>query len=111
MSEMPFSASIEVENTSVLMALSGPQSNLLAEVSRQTGAEVSLRGNTIYLAGEEGDVRLAQRFLSDAAALVGRGFDISPNGVAGSMRGLRADPTRSLTELLDETIIVTARRK
>jgi phosphate starvation-inducible protein PhoH and related proteins len=93
------------------MALSGPHSALLAEVARETGAEVSLRGNTIYLAGSEGDVRLAFRFLSDAAELVGRGFAISPNDVAGSMRGLRADPARTLTELLDETILITPRKR
>ncbi len=106
-----YSANLEVENTSVLMALSGPHSAVLAEVAKESGAEVSLRGNTIYLAGQEGDVRLAFRYLRDAAELVGRGFTINPNDVAGSLRGLRADPKRSLTELLDETILVTARRR
>jgi phosphate starvation-inducible protein PhoH and related proteins len=72
---------------------------------------VSLRGNTIYLAGEEEVVRLAFRFLTDAVELVGRGFAVAPNDVAGSLRGLRADPNRSLTELLDETILITARKK
>jgi phosphate starvation-inducible protein PhoH and related proteins len=111
MGHPPFSANLEVENTSVLMALAGPQSALLAEVAKECGADVSLRGNTIYLAGEEEDVRLASRFLKDAVELVGRGFAVAPQDVAGSLRGLRADPNRSLTELLDETILVTARRR
>jgi phosphate starvation-inducible protein PhoH and related proteins len=104
-------SSIEVPSTQVLLALSGPQSNLLGEVARQSGADVSLRGNTILVAGEEAEVKLAERFLRDAAELVGKGFEIGLNDVASSMRGLRADPARSLTELLDETIIVTARKK
>jgi phosphate starvation-inducible PhoH-like protein len=111
MSQTPFSQSLELDSTSVLMALSGPQSNLLVEVARQSGAEISLRGNVIHMLGAEGDVRLAHRFLCDAAELVEKGFDITPNDVAGSLRGLRRDPNRSLTDLLDETIIVTARRK
>ena len=111
MDAAPTSSSIEVENTQVLLALSGPQSNLLSEVARQSGADVSLRGNTILVAGDAADVQLAERFLRDAAELVGKGFDIGPNDVASSMRGLRADPARSLTELLDETIIVTARKR
>jgi phosphate starvation-inducible PhoH-like protein len=111
MNEASISSSIEVESTQVLLALSGPQSNLLSEVARQSGADVSLRGNTILVAGDEGDVKLAERFLRDAAELVGKGFDIGPNDVASSLRGLRADPARSLTELLDETIIVTARKR
>jgi phosphate starvation-inducible PhoH-like protein len=104
-------SSIEVGNTQILLALSGPQSNLLTEVARQSGADVSLRGNTILVAGEADDVKLAERFLRDAAELVGKGFEIGPNDVASSMRGLRADPERSLVELLDETIIVTARKR
>ena len=111
MDAAPTSSSIEVANTQVLLALSGPQSNLLTEVARESGADVSLRGNTILVAGAADDVKLAERFLRDAAALVGKGFDIGPNDVASSMRGLRADPARSLTELLDETIIVTARKR
>jgi len=111
MSDTQISDRLEVDNTAVLMELAGPQSNLLAEVARQSGAEVSLRGNVIHLLGAEEDVRLARRFLSGAAELVGKGFDITVNDVAGSIRGLRTDPNRSLTELLDETIIVTTKRK
>jgi phosphate starvation-inducible PhoH-like protein len=111
MAEASYSTNLEVENTAVLMALSGPHSALLTEVARETGTEVSLRGNTIYVAGDEPSVKLAFRFLSDAADLVGRGFTIGPNDVVGSMRGLRADPTRTLTELIDETILITPRKR
>ncbi len=111
MGNTSYSANLEVDSTQVLMALAGPQSALLSEVAKESGAEISLRGNTIYLAGEEADVRLAFRFLTDAVELVGRGFGVAPNDVAGSLRGLRDDPNRSLTELLDETILITARKK
>ncbi len=111
MSEPLISDRFEVDNTAVLMQLSGPQSSLLAELARQSGAEVSLRGNVIHFLGSERDVRLAHRFVSDAAELVGRGFELNTNDVAGSIRGLRADPNRSLTELLDETIIVNTKRR
>jgi phosphate starvation-inducible protein PhoH and related proteins len=103
--------SIEIPSTQVLLALSGPQANLLGEVAKQSGCDVSLRGNSILIAGDETEVRLAERFLRDAAELVSKGFEIGPNDVASSLRGLRADPERSLTELLDETIIVTARKR
>ncbi len=95
----------------MLLALSGPQQALLDEVSRHSGAEVSLRGNVIYLSGEEGDVRVAHRFLSDAATLVSRGYEIAPRDVARSMRELRADPSSSLIDLLDEIILVSPRRR
>ena len=79
-------STIEVPSTQVLLGLSGPQSNLLSEVARHSGADISLRGNTILVAGAEAEVRLAERFLRDAAELVGKGFDITPNDVAGSLR-------------------------
>jgi phosphate starvation-inducible PhoH-like protein len=107
----PHTANFEVEDTSVLMALSGPQSSLLGEVSKQSGAEVSLRGNVIYLSGEEGDVQIAHRFLSDAATLVSRGYELSSRDVARSMREMRSDPKSSLIDLLDEVILVSPRRR
>ncbi len=51
MSDTPISDRFEVDNTQVLMLLAGPQSSLLQEVARQSGAEVSLRGNVIHFLG------------------------------------------------------------
>ncbi len=111
MSEAPYSANLEVEDTAILLALSGPQSSLLGEVARASGADVSMRGNVIYFSGDEGAVRVAHRFLSDAAELVGKGYELGPNDVARSMRTLREDPSSSLTDLLDQVIVVAPRRK
>ena len=111
MGSAPFSANLEVENTHVLLALSGPQSRLLGELARQSGADVSLRGNTILLSGDEPDVLVARRFLSDAAHLVEKGVEIGPHDVAHSLRSLRGNPDASLTDLLDEIILVSPRRR
>jgi phosphate starvation-inducible PhoH-like protein len=102
---------LEIESTSVLLALSGPQNTLLGEVARQSGAEVSLRGNVITVSGEKEDSLVAYRFLSDAAELVGRGVELEPPDVARSLRELRSDPTANLVELLDEVIVVSPRRR
>jgi phosphate starvation-inducible PhoH-like protein len=93
------------------MALCGPQSSLLTELAQRSGADVSLRGNVIYLTGDEHDVRLAHRFLAGAAEMVGRGHEISPNDVARSLRGLRDNQDASLSDLLDEAILITPRRR
>jgi phosphate starvation-inducible protein PhoH and related proteins len=111
MSDTSVSERFEVGSTPVLMLLAGPQSSLLAEVARHSGAEVSLRGNVIHFSGSAPDVGLAHRFVSDAAELIGKGYELNTNDVAGSIRGLRADPNCSLIELLDETIIVNAKRR
>ncbi len=111
MNESLFRESFEVDDKSVLLALSGPQQSLLGEVSKQSGVEVSLRGNTIYLAGDEQEVRVAHRFLIDAAELVSKGYEIAAGDVARSLRELRGDPSSSLVNLLDEVIVVSPRRK
>jgi phosphate starvation-inducible PhoH-like protein len=111
MNESPFRESFEVDDKSVLLALSGPQQSLLGEVSRQSGVDVSLRGNTIYLSGAEGDVRVAHRFLVDAAELVSKGYEIAASDVARSLRELRGDPGSSLVDLLDEVIVISPRRR
>jgi phosphate starvation-inducible PhoH-like protein len=102
---------LELDSTAVLLALSGPQNSVLGEVARQSGAEVSLRGNVIYVSGGKEDVAVACRFLSDAAELIGRGVEIQPHDVGRSLRELRADPTATLVELLDEVIVVSPRRR
>ncbi|HEX5101203.1 MAG TPA: PhoH family protein [Polyangiaceae bacterium] len=93
------------------MALSGPQSMLLEELSTRSGADVSLRGNVIHITGEEHDVRLAYRFLCGAAELAGRGHEVGKDDVARSLRGLRDDPDANLADLLEEAIIITPRKR
>ena len=102
---------LEVESPAILMALCGPRSELLGELARESGAEVNLRGNTIYLSGDKLDVRVAHRFLSDAVALVGRGVSVLPTDVKRSLRGLREQPERSLVELLEGTIVIGTKRR
>ena len=111
MSDIPFRTNLEVPNTDVLMTLCGPHSATLTEVARETGTEVSLRGNTIHVSGDELDVRLAFRFLSDAVEMVSRGVQMHPSDVSGSLRELKADPSRTLTDLVDETILITSRKR
>jgi phosphate starvation-inducible PhoH-like protein len=104
-------AALEVDNTSVLLAMAGPQCRLLAEVAKHSGTEVNLRGNTIYVNGAESAVALARRFLADAVELVAKGHALHENDVARCLRELRNDPSASLIELLDEVIVVSAKRR
>ncbi len=106
-----YSQHLEVESPATLLALCGPRSELLGELSRESGAEVNLRGNTIYLSGEKGDVQVAHRFLSEAILLVKRGVTVLPADVKRSLRGLREQPDRSLVELLEGTIVVGTKRR
>src|SRR5258706_12276904 len=68
-------AEVEVADTAVLLALSGPNNELLKALGEESGVGVGLRGNSILLAGGPDRVALAQRFLGEAASLVPGGPD------------------------------------
>lgn len=107
----PYRMSLEVDDTTTLMAIAGPHSHVLGEVARTSGAEVNLRGNTIYIVGQESCVRVAHRFLQDAASCAVRGHIIGTNDVERSLRELEQDPDATLVDKLDETVVVTTKRK
>jgi phosphate starvation-inducible PhoH-like protein len=67
---------------------------------------VSVRGNTVFLAGDEADVSVAWRFFQGAIELLRGGAGIGPEDVARSLRSLRDEPSTSLESVLDETIVV-----
>ena len=105
------SAELEVHDTSVLMSLTTPNGRLLEEVSRCARAQVDFRGNKILVSGEEPNVELARRFLADAAELIAKGVPVGPQDVASAIRSLRDDPASTLTSLLEDSILVGARRR
>ena len=104
-------ADFEVHDTSVMMSLTGPNGRILQELAKSTRANVDFRGNKILLSGDAENVELARRFLADAAELIARGVPFGPQDVASSVRALRDDPESSLTALLDDAIVVGARRR
>jgi phosphate starvation-inducible protein PhoH and related proteins len=111
MSTEPYRMSLEVEDTSTLLAVSGPSGTLLSEIARASGAEVNLRGNTIYISGSEPKVRIAHRYLHDAASMAERGHAVETRDIERSVRQLEDDPDATLTNRLDDSIIVTAKRR
>jgi len=111
MSDTPSTRSLHFESTDLLNRLAGPHSAVLRELEMHSGARVSLRGSEVHFAGEPAAVDLAYRFVSDAAQLVEEGLEVHVADVAHSLRGLRADPQRSLVDLLDQVILVTPRRR
>ncbi len=111
MSEAAFSANIEIEDPKVLMAISGPHTQLLGEVAKQSGVQVNLRGNTILLSGSEPDVAVAGRFLQGTVELVENGVMVGAHDVARSLRSLRDDPDITLGSLLDDAVGISARKR
>ena len=111
MSPARHSAEFEVDDTSVLMLLTGPNGRILEELARCSHAHVDFRGNKVLLSGEQANVDLARRFLVDAAELISKGVPLGPQDVAAALRSLKDDPESRLTTLLEDSIVVGARRR
>lgn len=102
---------LEVENVSLILAIAGPQGQMLAEIARASGADINLRGHTIFVCGEEARVRTAHRLLLQAAELAGRGHMLEKRDVERAFREIEQDPDASLVERLDEVIVTQKRRQ
>src|SRR5262249_32131003 len=104
-------AEVEVADTAVLLALSGPNNELLKVLGEETGVGAGLRGNARLLAGERARVALAERFLGDAATLIKSGTEVGANDFILGLRTLRTDPMLRLRDLFDEVVLVTPRHR
>jgi phosphate starvation-inducible protein PhoH and related proteins len=102
---------LDVDDPDLLLRLSGPAGSLLHEVGLQSGASVGQRGHSIFVSGEPHAAEVAYRFLEGAGELLREGYDVRVSDVAHSIRALAQDPARSLTELLDQVILITPRKK
>jgi phosphate starvation-inducible PhoH-like protein len=98
------SSQLEVDDTRVLLALAGRDSEKLKMLERETGVSVGLRGNTILLEGNAVDVALAERFLAETALLLRQGVDVHASDIARALRVLRSEPHVQLRDMFDDAV-------
>ena len=105
------STEVEVSDTAVLLALSGPHNELLRVVGEEAGVGVGLRGNSILLAGDAESVALAQKFIAEAAAILRAGRELDHNDYLRGLRALRGNPGLHLRDLYDDVVMITPRHR
>jgi phosphate starvation-inducible protein PhoH and related proteins len=102
---------LEVDDTRVLQALAGPRNEKLKALEREASVSIGLRGNKILLEGDAASVALAERFLSETAALLAQGVEMSVADVARAFRMLRSDPEARLRDMFDDPVTLGAGRR
>jgi len=105
------SAEVEISDTAVLLALSGPHNELLRVLGDEAGVGVGQRGNSILLQGEADRVALAERFLAEAAALLRAGGQLDANDYVRGLQTLRSDSNLRLRDLFDDVVMITPRHR
>jgi phosphate starvation-inducible PhoH-like protein len=97
---------VEIDDTTVLMGLSGPRNERLKVIERELGIECSLRGSTIFLRGAAESVAVAERYFTEAATLLRQGVPIAAHDVGRALRLLQSDPELSLRDGFDDVVTV-----
>jgi phosphate starvation-inducible protein PhoH len=98
-SDVKATSEVEIDDTTVLYGLTGARGDRLRALERELGIECGLRGNTIFLRGGAEPVALAERFLSEAAALLRQGVQLGADDVARALHVLRTEPQLRLRRL------------
>ena len=104
-------AEVEVEDTSVLLALAGPSDATFKALSAETGVEIGLRGTVIHLSGEGAKVALVERFLTDAVNTLSAGIRLSTTDCLRGFHFLRRDASVSLREMFADVVVVTPNKR
>jgi len=105
------SSELEIDDTAVLLALSGPRNEKLKQLEREANVEVGLRGQTIFLKGQPDDVAIAERFLAEAAALLRQGIQVGATDVGRAVRMLRDQPSVRLKDMFDDVVTMGSARR
>jgi phosphate starvation-inducible PhoH-like protein len=100
------STEVEVADSGLLLALTGPNGANLKPLERAFGVGIGLRGNMIRLIGPPHSVAMAERTLSELLELVRRGSHIGEREVERSIETLRRHPDVHLSEMLDDVVMV-----
>jgi phosphate starvation-inducible PhoH-like protein len=105
------SSELEIDDARVLLSLVGPRNERLKALERAANVSVSLRGNKILLGGTAENVALAERFLAEAAGLLGEGIEVPPADLTRALRLLRSEPQLRLRDMFDQVVSLGAGRR
>ncbi len=102
---------LEVDDAMVLRDLAGPRNERLKTLEREAGVAIGIRGNKVLLEGDLTGVAVAERFVTEAVMLLGRGIDVQTSDVPRAVRLLRRDPEARLDDMFDDAVVVAGGRK
>jgi phosphate starvation-inducible PhoH-like protein len=111
LTEMKPVSEVEIDDTTVLLGLTGPRGERLKALERELSIECGLRGNTIFLRGAPPSVALAERYLSEAAQLIKSGVEIGAHDIPRAIQMLQSDPRVHLRDMFDEGVALGSGRK
>lgn len=100
---------IQLPNIESAIALAGQQEENLKTISRQTGANLVLRGQELHIAGTEKEIDLASRLVRSLEDLWTQGNSITSADILTARQALDSDREEELHELQRDVLARTRR--
>ena len=91
--------------------LFGEQEAHLKRLAEQVGIQISTRGSTVHLQGDEMAVDLARRVLEQLYSLVKEKYPVYLNDIDYALRILKKDHTADLKRIFLDTVYITAKKR
>ncbi|APS00813.1 PhoH family protein [Pajaroellobacter abortibovis] len=104
------SSKVEVEETSVLVNLTGPSHEKLKLLEKEGGVAIGLRGNTIFLHGDKVNVSKIERFVREAICFIQHGGKLDAEEILRAMRQMKEKPERPF-DLREEKLVIGSGRR
>jgi phosphate starvation-inducible protein PhoH and related proteins len=107
----PDTTRFEVEDNHLLRELAGERRKNLRAIEDALDVKVGQRGNVLTITGDEGRRTVTENLLHQLVDLMTSGSPLSPTDIAHAAKLAAASENVDLREFMNDTIVVTARRK
>lgn len=91
--------------------LFGVHSENLRRISKTIGVKINAKGNVLTLQGEELDIDLTKRVLSDLYTLLKKGYPLYPTDIDYAIRMISDDRNVNLEEIFLDTVYISSRKR
>ncbi|GAB4290864.1 MAG: PhoH family protein [Myxococcota bacterium] len=100
---------ITFERSELAQKLFGSASRHLKIIGELTGAKLSARGNTVFMLGQEFEVKLAELALTKLYAMLEAGYPLYPQDIQQAVRILKSDSGADIAAILKDVVFISAR--
>jgi phosphate starvation-inducible PhoH-like protein len=102
---------ISFDNTDAVRQLFGVQEKNLKYIEKLLKVDLSSKGHTAVITGEEADVLITERLLEELYYLINRGFPIYKNDLEYAVRILSENSKATLRDIFLDTVYITANKR
>jgi len=102
---------LNFEDNQTAISLYGELNRNLHIIENSSGVKISVRGNSVSVAGSRHDVEIASELLSQLYELIGKGYPVYSSDFAFGLRILESTPKARLDKIFLDKVYVTTQNR